>query len=631
MICKRCGTPCDDADRFCRCCGKRFIARPSFAKQKNANTEDVPRHTEKSAQKTPLSTKKKWGLFTCFALLLFLTAFALILLPKFKQSFMSPAAYYLESEANEIAKFSNSTQNLINDLYSPAAQTMRADDIRLEAEGEDYADIAPLLDDLHLSVEFINTNKGEASLLLSAAYGDEKAFSNFLASVIGDQLTLGFPDMTRGEVAAKISTALQNSAKGTDDALQSITGYTRQELLTWVCSVMEPILFETLENSEQTLGFSVVDGKKVSTVTFHLTQDATQETVRKFSSHIRRDETLPKILKNVAAYITTSAEFRRDLAAEFNLTAADLDAFPLLSKQIANSPSFEMPPKETLWGLLNSNPTEEDVRAYVETLCDTIFDFAENVNFPNGINLTAYYQGTDLIGRSLREGTSTIFECFRYRRDGNIILDVNFEHQKQVYHLLQTIADESGKMQHELTFSRRIAELKTANIDPAATDKAESREEILFALKMKYEKRTSVGNVPVLLGNCTVRIQDTTYTITHEKVHDTATSLFIEKKSFNEEGLVNRLRLRANLSFSAVVDAQKIRVNASSDFGTPAFQELVRSLKLSLQDHAEFEHIFGEGALERFLAEEELRLQETGVPPTDDSEGETEPKTENRI
>ena len=316
MICKRCGANYEESDHFCRACGKRFRA------QKNVLETDVPdtvslAETESAADsKKTFSTRKKLVLLTCFGTLLLITAFILIFLPNLKQAFMSPAAYYLECEATEIKNLSNNAGELLNTFYNHQAKKVDAH-VTFETTGDEYAALKPLLENLQINATYQSNAKDRTALSLTADYNGD-VFCNVLANLVGEELCLRFPEMTKGEVTAKFASVLQNALKSSDDSIQSLTGYSRQELTNWIASFLRPILMDALNESEQTLDITVIDGMEVSSVTFSLSEKQAKQILHDISASLRADEKLPTILKNASAFFTTSAEFKRDFIAEFH-------------------------------------------------------------------------------------------------------------------------------------------------------------------------------------------------------------------------------------------------------------------------------------------------------------------------
>lgn len=619
MICKRCGANYEESDHFCRACGKRFRA------QKNVLETDVPdtvslAETESAADsKKTFSTRKKLVLLTCFGTLLLITAFILIFLPNLKQAFMSPAAYYLECEATEIKNLSNNAGELLNTFYNHQAKKVDAH-VTFETKGDEYATLKPLLENLQINATYQSNAKDRTALSLTADYNGD-VFCNALANLVGEELCLRFPEMTKGEVTAKFASVLQNALKSSDDSIQSLTGYSRQELTNWIASFLRPILMDALNESEQTLDITVIDGMEVSSVTFSLSEKQAKQILHDISASLRADEKLPTILKNASAFFTTSAEFKRDFIAEFHLAElseedlSDVPLFVSLADALNRIDTAEAP---SLLRLVLSAPEETEIRAYLDHLADSVFNKAETLSLPNGIQLTAYYQKTQLIGRSLKCGSTTIFECFRYRRDNELTLDLNLESNGAIYHFSHVDTSNGTRSNHQISLTRLAADVEGEN--PKTT------EENLFLLELNFDKNATVSGIRVFLGEAKLSIGDTVYTLVHSIRDDSTTHLHFEKKQLSKNVILSRFVMRGDLEFSSAVDAEEIQVSGTSNFGKGEFKELVLNLKRKLQDSNVFELYFGEGSLDRFLSDEEKRLMEAGDNCLTDNDQETPPE-----
>ncbi len=601
MTCKRCGAEIHADDRFCRACGKRQKTKLLSEAHTTAFTQPADFNDAEQVPAVPLSTKKKWILFVCFGALLLVAALALIFLPHFKQSFMSPAAYYLESEAQEIRKFSDTVETLSKPIVEAQRKTINGN-FKIETEGKEYEDYSLLLADLNLQGTLTTDGQKSTSLKLSAAY-EEEVFCTVISNLVAEKISVSFPEMTDGVVAAKFSAALQNSFKGGNTSWKTITGYTPRELSEWVGTYLQPLLLEALNESEQTLDFAVVDGIEVSTVTFTLNEEQAKDVIRQLSSMIRRDTKLAQIIQNTANYITASAEFRRDFAAEFNLSDEDLEQIPLFTELLALVPEYTLPEEGSLLYVLNTSPEKQDVQAYVDLLADRIAEKADDLILSDGISLTAYYQGTDLIGRSLKQGTLTVFECFRYHRDNENILEVRLEANNEIYHLTHIDSSTATEGEHDITLTRLAADAERS---------ADAGEETLLAISADLEKGSSIGGVSAFVGKVRLQYNDELILLSNERLNSKETRLCLERRTLSEGDVTSKIKLIGQLNYSASCDTADIQANSSSDFGKPAFFDLTLSMKRALQDTPVFEHYFGEGSLETFLAEEEKRLQEAG-------------------
>lgn len=599
MICKRCGAPCDDTDRFCRNCGKHF--KPAPVPHEKSNTPFISDDADLPAPPPgPLSQKKKWILFCVFGLLLFVSALAVVLFPHFKQTFMSPASFYLESEAKEISKLSSHINGISDTLFVSGARNVDGQ-FRFEATGNQYDSLRPILEDLHLRAELNTDNQKKSSLSLSASYSDE-VFCRLTANLVGEKLSLHFPDLTEGEVATKLSQVLQKSIRGGDQTISAVTGYSQKELTDWFVSFLEPILLNALEESEQTLDFAVVDGNEVSTVTFTLDAKQSAEVFRALSSALRRDTTLPKILSNTVRFLSTGSEFSADFAAEFNLTPEDLKEFPFFSDIEAALPELTGDHFGSLGEFLASHPEAKEIEQFIEDLADSVLTYADSADLAEGFSLTAFYQGTDLIGRTLKRGSQTVLECFRYRRDGDTILDIRFESDEEIYHFSHVDSSTSTIAEHELSLTRRPADAERS---------ADTGEETIFTLSARFEKNGAVAGVATFLGEIRLTHTEGILIFTQEKILDNETRLYFEHQNPGDK-TPSAFKVRGQLQYSAKANTSEIQASSSSDFGTPAFDELILSLKRSLQDNDVFEEYFGKGSLKEFLKEEQKRLEEAG-------------------
>ncbi len=610
MICKRCGASCEEKDRFCRDCGKRLYAhKVSLLKNPPEETtlaESAEAPTPSNV-KRPLSSKKKLAFFICFGILLLITAFVLIFLPYLKQAFMSPAAYYLDCESNEIKSLSNALGELADVLYTPHAQTVNAQ-VQFEVQGDEYQEIAPLLEDLQLSANYKTNAKDRTALSIDAAY-DGDVFCRILGNVVGEELSVKFPDMTKGEITAKFASVLQNSLKGSEDACLAVTGYSRKELASRCAAFLRPLLLNVLNESEQTLDITVIDGLEVSTVTFTLSEKQAKQIVRDFSAALRADEIFPSILKNTANFFTASEEFKRDFIAEFHLSELseeDLSSIPFFVSLLKN-PGISEPHNNSLTALLFSTPEETAISEFIDTLADSLLTNADNLSLPDGISLTAYYQKTQLIGRTLKRGNAVLFECFHYRRSNESIFELSLSHGGNLYHFSHIDTSNNTEGNHVFSLSRL-----PADIDAESETSQSTTEEILFTLDVGFEKNATVSGVPVFLGEATLTVGDDVYSLIHSMRTDNSTHLHLEKKTLSEGSVISRFIARADLEFSASVNADEIQISGTSNFGRGEFKEFILNLKCKLQDSELFETFFGEGSLDRFKAEEEKRLQEAG-------------------
>lgn len=619
MICKRCGANYEESDHFCRACGKRFRAQKNVLETNVPDTVSLTETESAADSKKTFSTRKKLVLLTCFGTLLLITAFILIFLPNLKQAFMSPAAYYLECEATEIKNLSNNAGELLNTFYNHQAKKVDAH-VTFETTGDEYAALKPLLENLQINATYQSNAKDRTALSLTADYNGD-VFCNVLANLVGEELCLRFPEMTKGEVTAKFASVLQNALKSSDDSIQSLTGYSRQELTNWIASFLRPILMDALNESEQTLDITVIDGMEVSSVTFSLSEKQAKQILHDISASLRADEKLPTILKNASAFFTTSAEFKRDFIAEFHLaelSEEDLSDVPLFVSLADALNRIDTAKAPSLLHLVLSAPEETEIRAYLDRLADSVFNKAETLSLPNGIQLTAYYQKTQLIGRSLKCGSTTIFECFRYRRDNELTLDLNLESNGAIYHFSHVDTSNGTRSNHQISLTRLAADVEGEN--PKTT------EENLFLLELNFDKNATVSGIRVFLGEAKLSIGDTVYTLVHSIRDDSTTHLHFEKKQLSKNVILSRFVMRGDLEFSSAVDAEEIQVSGTSNFGKGEFKELVLNLKRKLQDSNVFELYFGEGSLDRFRSDEEKRLMEAGDNCLTDNNQETPPE-----
>ena len=495
----------------------------------------------------------------------------------FKKSFMSPAAYYLESESVEFQNFSSQ----INSTFFATANNTPCDiktDFRFELEGEKYAQLSPLLNNLTFSTVFLDTGRGTSSLHLQAAYDDE-VFFEFLSNIVEKYLTVYFPEMTNGKISSTLSDQLQNVFKRSNNSIQEITGYTHQELTEWIGTLLQPILLDALNNSEQELGFAVVDGKETSTVTFTIKAQNLKNILRQLATALQRDKKLPLILKNILTFTYSVNEFRKDFLGEFDLTSADLEHLPLIEKIYFNSPNHETNLKNNLLHFINLAPDDNKILDFIDNFSDEILDFSESTAFPDGLSLTAFYQGTKLVGRSLKLQTLTLFECFNYQTNTSRTLDCSFIFNNKSYRLILSELLHSDKKDIEISLSRLTNEtdyLQSSNANNESTSKE------IFSINALIYNDKSVGGVATFLGNIQLKVNDNIYSFAHEKIRDNESRLYLEKRTFSQDKLIDKARILGKLVFSNKPSTDNIQTDKTSDFGSAAFLEFCNSLKNSL-------------------------------------------------
>ncbi len=605
MLCERCGAIMDETDRFCRSCGKRIrAAKIPRTTHRTSPEPPVPEELvlgkKQKRSRLGLSKKRKYALFSVLAgFLALVTVLLIVFMPYLKQTFMSPAAYYLESEGRAWKALSEDAQGWISPVFTHHKKSVSGL-YTMEAEGEDYEQFAQLLNELKIQATYRSDGDENADLSLTFLH-EEQDFCKLLASVVSDRFSLSFPTMTDGQVVAKISQLLLDATGDSDDCLVALTGYNRRQLMEWACGYLKPILSDALEKSEQILDSAVIEGIETSTVTFRFDEELCREILYKLAKQLRSDEMLTDILYHFSQFLSTAEDFLNDLAAEFNLTQEDLIAIPMIGHLVAVLPDANPAEDGALRALVSSRPSEEDVTLFLENTSDRVRELADSLKLKDDLSLTAYYQRTELIGRSLRLGTKTLFEAFRYQRDDETVFTVQWEKEKEIYMLSHVDSSTNTHSEHRLSLTTFSAEAQTG-------ENAEKK--VLFDLVIDAAINGEAGGVPTFLGEMRFTLGDTTYTIDNDKRDDNLTDFSFEVRKENG----SKLKIRSQLTYSTSVKSAEITAAKSSDFGKPAFKQLVLELQKRLaDDEALFNELFGEGALARFHAEEELRKQEEAL------------------
>ena len=609
MICKRCGAECGSEDKFCRICGAKIKAKktrsefPAPEEKRFSASEDPKADEYSDAFSEPFTAqtkarKKRIFVVSAIVVLLILIAAAIwLFIPQFKQSFMSPAAFYIDSESRQAGALIDTLTADVNALTGVEPCEISGI-LSFAAEGEEYdEETRDLLDRLNLLLDLRVSPDGSAALDCSASF-DNKLFCSVLARLLGDEVKLSFPDLTDAEVTQKLTNALYAALYSGDPVLQTATGCSANELKAWVNGYLREVLRPALDEAEQSLDTQDLDGVPTSTVTFSFSERTTKKLICSFAKRIRRDETLVTVCKSLSDFFGSSDTFRSALCEEFHLTEEELDRFPFLRTAADDlfSPAkrrglFDHPKLD--FPIVFAYGTERDeIRKELEARAERMIDYSDDLTFAANerVNLIVYYQGTQLVGRTLVRGTTTLFSAFCTAKDNVINLRFAIADSDHLY-WLTAVKSQSGKtLNLNLEFSRE--EYDTISASHTAYS-AES--ERLWSMSIAAKTET-VGGVHALTGEIKLNYGDEILTLSNEKISETDTLFTYERRTLLDDAS-SKFKLRANLTYSADLKARGTdESEKKTAFTADSYDEILTKMQESLAGTPLFTRFFGETA-----------------------------------